>query len=117
MIIKKRLFSIILAIVLVATLTPWSPMKVSASFTGALQFDTAGKFTVMQLTDIQAGAAVKSRIISLITNAIARYKPDLVVFTGDNVKGTMSTSAFKSSVDGFLAPLLNTNTKFAVTFG
>ncbi|MEI6580122.1 MAG: hypothetical protein WCN92_11780, partial [Eubacteriales bacterium] len=114
---KKRGFSLFLAITMLTTIVPWSAMKVSASFNGALQFDTAGKFTVMQLTDIQEGATVNSRIISLITNAIARYKPDLVVFTGDNVKGIMSTSAFKSSVDSFLAPLLNTNTKFAVTFG
>ena len=117
MTIKKRILSLVLTITMLTTIAPWSAMKVSASFTGALQFNSDGKFTVLQLADIQDDQNVDARVIAFITNAIARYNPDLVVFTGDNQKGTQSSSNFQSSVNGFLQPLINTNTKFAVTFG
>lgn len=113
----KRSVCLLFTLIMLTTIVPVGSMSVSAAFSGVLQFNEAGKFTVMQITDIQDGANVNSRVLAMITNAITRYSPDLVVFTGDNVKGSMLTSAFKSSVDQFLAPLLNTNTKFAVTFG
>ncbi len=113
----KRILSVALAIALIAAAAPWSALKVSAAFTGSFQFDEKGKFTVMQITDIQDNASVDSRIVNVITKAIARYSPDLVVFTGDNHAGMISETAFQSSVNQFLAPLLATNTKFAVTFG
>lgn len=114
---KKRLLSIVLSVVMVATFMPWSGITASAGYTGSLQFDANGKFTVLQLADIQDNASVDSRVINLITNLIARYDPDLVVFTGDNISGSISSSAFQSSVNAFTQPLVNTNTPFAVTFG
>lgn len=114
---RKRILSLAMAIAMLLTAIPFSTLNALASYSGVLQFDSAGKFTVMQLADIQDYNNVNSRVISLITKAIARYSPDLVVFTGDNISGTVSTSMFQTAVNGFLAPLLNTNTKFAVTFG
>ena len=104
------------ALLLLAVFLPLA-VQVSGVYTGTFQFDEHGKFTVMQLTDIQDDQNVDSRTISLITNMIARYNSDLVVFTGDNQKGSQSVSNFQASVNAFLAPLLNTGTKFAVTFG
>ncbi len=116
--IKKRVTGLVLALALLASILPLSNIISFASFTGALQFDQNGKFTVMQVADIQDDQSVESRVIQVLTKAIQRYSPDLVVFTGDNVIETISSNAnFRSSVNGFLAPLLNTNTKFAVTFG
>lgn len=114
---KKRLLSLLLAVSLVATIAPWASLKASASFTGALQFDTDGKFTVMQIADIQVSSAitVDSRVTNLLKNAIARYHPDLCVFTGDNQTG--GSLLYKGAIDKFLAPLIDSNTKFAVTFG
>ena len=113
----KRIMSVALAISLIAAAAPWSALKVSASYTGSFQFDEKGKFTVMQITDVQDNADVDNRIVDVITKAIARYNPDLVVLTGDNHSGSISSSAFQSSVNEYLAPVLATNTKFAVTFG
>lgn len=115
--LKKRALCALLSLAFVAAAVPWASVGAQAAFTGTFQFDADGKFTVMQLTDIQDNASVDSRIISAITKAIARYSPDLVVLTGDNIAGFMSKSAFQSSVNQFIAPMLNTNTKFAVTFG
>jgi len=115
---KIRFSSLILGIVMIVTMMPWSGITASASFTGALQFNANGKFTIMQVNDIQDDQNVDSTVISAITNNIARYHPDLVVFDGDNIIETISSvSNFQASVNEFLAPLLASNTKFAITFG
>lgn len=117
MTLKKRLLSFIIALSVIAGASNWSAITADASNDGMLQFDENGKFTVLQLADIQENSDVEPEIIDLITTAIARYSPDLVVFTGDNIRGFISSKSFKSAVDQFLAPVLAANTKFAVTFG
>ena len=115
---EKRLTGFTLALVLAAQMISMAAVPSHASYTGAFQFDENGKFTVMQVADIQDDSDVDARVVSVLTQSIARYSPDLVVFTGDNVIETILTASnFRSSVDDFLAPLLRTNTKFAVTFG
>jgi len=115
---EKRLAGFVLALLMVMQLLPLTAIVSNATFNGTFQFDENGKFTVMQVADIQDNQDVDSRVISVLTQSIARYSPDLVVFTGDNViESILTQSYFRSSVDDFLAPLLSTNTKFAVTFG
>jgi len=114
---KKRVLSLFLVLMIAATAVPWSCVTVSSSYNGVLQFDTQGKFTVMQVTDIQDDESVATGTIELLNRALARYSPDLVVLTGDNVSGNTSKSEFLQSLDQFLAPFNNTGTKFAVTFG
>ena len=114
---QKRWLSLILAVALLLALAEGILPASRAADDGVLRFNADGKFTVMQLTDIQDNADVDPGTISLITRALARYTPDLVVFTGDNIRGFMSRNSFRSSVDQFLAPLLQTGTKYAVTFG
>ena len=114
---KRRFLSLLIVLTIFATMAPWSALVASASFTGVLQFDNEGKFTVLQLADIQENKDVDPGTIDLITRAIARYSPDLVVLTGDNVKGLISSTSVHAAIDQFLAPLISTNTKFAVTFG
>lgn len=109
--------SFLLAVALLLALAEGILPSSRAADDGLLRFNADGKFTVMQLTDIQDNADVDPGTILLITRALARYTPDLVVFTGDNIRGFMSRNSFRSSVDQFLAPLLQTGTKYAVTFG
>jgi uncharacterized repeat protein (TIGR02543 family) len=114
----KRFSSLFLGIAMIVTIMPWSKINASASITGALQFNANGKFTIMQCNDIQDDQTVDPTVISAITNNIARYHPDLVVFDGDNIIETISSVAnFQASVNEFLAPLIASNTKFAITFG
>lgn len=115
---KKRFFSILVAVCLVITMVPLSTLLSQASYTGALQFGSDGKFTVMQIADTQDTKNINQRVINVISNAISRYDPDLVVFTGDNIIETItSTSAFEDAADAVMAPLINSQTLFAVTFG
>lgn len=115
--INKRIVAFLCSLLMLASIIPWSAINAAASFDGVLQFNGEGKFTVMQLADIQENKDVDPGTIDLITKAIARYSPDLIILTGDNIKGLISANSFRAAVDQFLAPILASGTKFAVTFG
>jgi len=114
----KRPLSYFLAFAVVALCIAPALLSVSGSYTGTFQFDENGKFTVMQITDVQTNTSVPSRVIDAISRGIQRFQPDLVVLTGDNIIETIaSTGNFQSAVSAYLAPVINSGTKFAVTFG
>lgn len=82
-----------------------------------------GRFKIMQIADVQENANPNPDTIKLIALAVEREKPDLVIFTGDQVKG-YSTSFRKETakkVENLIAtitqPLIDNSVPFAVTFG
>ena len=104
----KRFASIVLVLTLIFSFFSFVPqLKSEAAFSGVLQFNEKGKFRIIQIADVQDKASVNSRAINVITKSLARYQPDLVVFTGDNIAGSISTSNFQSSVNAFTQPLLD----------
>lgn len=113
--LKRCVLFLLCAVLLTGMAQPF--LKAGAVFDGALQFDEEGKFTVMQLADIQENKEVEADTIDLLERALERYSPDLVVLTGDNIKGLISSNSFREAVDQFLAPLMAANVKFAITFG
>lgn len=88
----------------------------------ALKFKN-GKFKIMQIADVQERAVPNPDTIKLITLALEREKPDLVVFTGDQVMGYSVTfkkdtqKGVKNCISTFLEPLVRLGIPFAVTFG
>ncbi|MCI1832625.1 MAG: metallophosphoesterase family protein [Bifidobacterium sp.] len=62
------------------------PLSVSARL-GLLQFHNSGKFRVLQFADIQDGPKVSSDTISLIAASLDAVRPDVVVFTGNQIAG------------------------------
>lgn len=60
--------------------SPHSPMH-------PLRFGADGTFRVLQMADIQDGPNVRPDTIRLIEAAIAESHPDLVVLTGDQIRG------------------------------
>jgi len=52
-----------------------------------LHFQENGSFTVMQISDIQDCGALHPRGLRLLESALDIEKPDVVIFTGDQVKG------------------------------
>ena len=52
-----------------------------------LRFREDGSFRVLQMADIQDGPNVLPDTIRLIREAIRKADPDLVVFTGDQIRG------------------------------
>lgn len=83
-----------------------------------------GKFRIMQIADTQESARVAIDTIRLISAALEREKPDLVVFTGDQIKGYSASfqgekgkENVKKVLKELVAPLEQKGIPFAVTFG
>ncbi|MFT9392675.1 serine/threonine protein phosphatase [Bifidobacterium sp.] len=62
------------------------PVSISARL-GRLQFHNSGKFRVLQLADIQDGPTISPDTVSLIEAACDAARPDLVVFSGNQIAG------------------------------
>ena len=83
-----------------------------------------GKFKIMQIADTQEIPAVSPDTIKLIAAAVDAEKPDLVVFTGDQIKGYSSFFKGKkgkenviSTIKALIRPLEERNVPFTMTFG
>ena len=55
-----------------------------------MRFNSDGKFKIMQITDIQEIPKVSPDTLKLINAALESEKPDLAVFTGDQIRATES---------------------------
>jgi len=90
-----------------------------------LRFGDAGTFTVMQVSDIQECGALHPRGVRLLEAALDIEKPDVVVFTGDQLKGYSPALLFgraprpliRTTIENILAPLEARGVPFTVTFG
>ncbi len=83
-----------------------------------------GKFKVMQIADTQEIPSVSPDTIKLISAALDREKPDLVVFTGDQIKGYSTFFMgekgkinVESTIKALIAPLEERGIHFTMTFG
>lgn len=75
-----------------AEMSEAKPVSVSRRL-GRLQFHKSGKFRVLQLADVQDGPKVSKDTIALIGAAIRDARPDLVVFSGNQIAGYDPTFA------------------------
>lgn len=89
-----------------------------------LKFNDNGKFRIMQIADVQEGAKVSPDTLRLIRLALKKEKPDLVVFTGDQIygvhpsfyKGDKKENARKT-IKEIIRPIEEAGIPFCVTFG
>lgn len=93
-------------------------------YTNKLKFSENGKFKIMQIADVQESTSVSPDTIKLITLAVEKEKPDLVVFTGDQLYGLLPFFRIgnpyvnvKNVFSQIFEPLEKNNIPFAVTFG
>ena len=91
-----------------------------------MRFNSGGKFKIMQITDIQEIPDVSPDTIKLINAALEEEKPDLVVLTGDQIKGygvsykgkgDALIESVAETVGKLLKPVTDRHIPFAVTFG
>lgn len=81
-------------------------------------------FKIMQITDLHQIPEKQIDAERLISAALDDIKPDLVIFTGDQIKGYgisylfgEKKEKFIKSIQYILNPLVERNVKFAFTFG
>lgn len=81
------------------------------------------KFKIMQIADIQEDVPHNPDTVKLIDLAVEKEKPDLVVFTGDQIQGYSpcykenATVKAEACIVAFLEPLVKRNIPFVFTFG
>lgn len=69
-----------------ASATRSNSLSISARL-GQLQFHLSGKFRVLQCADLQESSKISSDTIRLIESACDTARPDLVIFTGNQIAG------------------------------
>lgn len=86
----------------------------------ALQFKN-GAFRIMQIADVQEGKKVSPDTLNLINAALDKEKPDLVVFSGDQIWGKNSFKGSKETVERVLreivSPISSRGIPFTICFG
>lgn len=109
---KKRIFSAVLALMLVIGVC----FSVSAeSAQTPLRFDRNGEFKIMHLTDCQDGYPASEKMLKFIDAALKEYQPDVVVLGGDNV---VADFEYKDAAIKELAEVFVVNeTYFTLVFG
>ena len=119
---KKFLAILMSAVLLLATFA----FCVSAEDTNAdpvLKFKEDGSFRIMQISDTHYTDqynVIRPLGITLINAMLDKYNPDLVVFTGDNIKGYFDLATPRSvleAIDQLVSPVADRDIPFAVVFG
>ena len=89
-----------------------------------LRFQKDGTFKIMQITDMQEIPAISKDTIALMERAVLEEQPDLVVYTGDQIKGYGVTYKGKGeelerevaqTIGKLLEPVTKRGIPFAVT--
>lgn len=95
------------------------PMSALAADDNTLQFQN-GKFKILILSDLQDTNEPQQETTDMITAAITKTEPDLIVLLGDNIAGWWK-GVDKTQTDGAIAkvaePIENSGIPFALVFG
>lgn len=91
-----------------------------------MKFRKDGTFKIMQITDIQEIPAISKDTMALLEKAVEEEKPDLVVYTGDQIagyskefrtEGKDTEQEVSRTIARILEPVTRRRIPFAVTFG
>ena len=80
-----------------------------------------GKFRILMIADTQEGKRVNEDTLALINASLDEAKPDMVVFSGDQIWGKRNFKGDEKEVERVLReltkPVSNRNIPFAICFG
>lgn len=90
-----------------------------------IRFNADKKLKIMHITDIQEIPKVSPDTLNLLNAALESEKPDLVILTGDQIKGyglnykksENPLEAVRGTIEKIMQPITSRNIPFAVTFG
>jgi hypothetical protein len=89
----------------------------------ALRFGGEGTFRLMQVADVQESVRVRPETTLLLERALDEAHPDLVVFTGDQLKGyspmlhAAGKAGVRATISEIVRPIVERGIPFAVTYG
>jgi 3',5'-cyclic AMP phosphodiesterase CpdA len=83
-----------------------------------LRFDPDSTFTIVQFTDTQDDQDIDPRTVALMEAVLDDRKPDLVVFTGDNIRsGPQTPEDVLMAIHNIADPVESRDIPWLVTFG
>ena len=114
--IKALLAVVLCAVMLIAAA---SPAFAAVDNNDVLRFNKDGKFKIMQISDTQDIDVPREATIMFIEKALDAEKPDLVVFTGDQLAGGKIDTAegVYAGIKAILQPVVDRGIPFTVVFG
>ncbi|MBO4620807.1 MAG: metallophosphoesterase [Victivallales bacterium] len=101
----------------VASVVPKDLPAVSPNLTRKFHFDTDGHFRVMQITDPQGAYPLEAPVKELIRQGIRKYRPDLIILTGDNTACYNKHGEFEQAAHEFMDIFVEEQVPHAITFG
>ncbi len=119
----KRVLSVLMSIaVMISVIVPALTVFdfTAAAADGKLTVNSDGSFRVLQVPDIQTKSPLPEDTVTMIETAIAKYNPNLIVMTGDNVVGCVNDQEFRNTADEIVSLFKDESGNtipFAVTFG
>lgn len=110
--LTKKVLAIVMAMLMVSfVLTVFA----SAEADEALQFGEDGKFQIMMFADSQDDETLEETTAQLMREALAAYKPDLVIYMGDNSVAPGEKQA--DAIAAIVAPCVEAEVPFTLVFG
>lgn len=83
-----------------------------------LQFNSNGKFKIVQFNDTQDDERIDRRTIELMEKVLDSEKPDFVILNGDNITGGCDTPLeVRQAINNVAQPMEQRNIKWAMTYG
>lgn len=82
-----------------------------------LKFKKDKTFKIVQFTDTQDTNSIDPRTITLMSKVMDNEKPDLVVFTGDNIRGCNTADEVKKAINNIASPVEKRKIPWLITFG
>lgn len=90
--------------------------------TSNMKFNENGNFRILIIADTQDSINIRQETIDLMNAALDETKPDLVVFTGDNIHGpdwklAHSKSRTTKAIERVTEPVVSRNIPYCIVFG
>lgn len=111
----KKFTALLLAILMAFSLT-----VTAFAADDRLTFNVDGKFRILQINDFQDTDNVNEKSADFLNKALDKYKPDLVVLVGDQLRdgmGNITVDRIKTALTSQLQPLEDRGIPFLFTFG
>ncbi len=115
----KKTLSLILSLIMLAACLCIPAYAESKGDENTLKFNEDGKFTILNISDIQDGYPLNPLTKDYIEKTLDKVKPDLVVLTGDNISGydVPEEEDAEKAIREFMDIFQARNIKVAAVFG
>lgn len=109
---RMKILSVFMAMLMMLAVIPLS----ASAEEKTLQFGEDGKFTIMMFADIQDDQDVEETTIALMNDSLDKYKPDLVIYLGDNTVAKGYDNQ-KKAIEVITEPCVSRDVPYAIVFG